>query len=102
MLPFFILYNSNYIKMTFTDLIGTIGVIILLIAYFLNLIHKIKNDSLAYLLLNFMGAAIACLASILLKYWPFIILEGCWTIVSAVGLLTYFRRDKKFIKNVCK
>ncbi len=81
--------------MTFTDLIGTIGVTILLIAYFLNLIHKIKNNSLAYLLLNFAGAAVACLASVLLKYWPFIILEGCWTIVSAVGLFTYLNKTRK-------
>ncbi len=80
--------------MTFTDLIGTIGVTILLIAYFLNLIHKIKNDSLIYLILNFAGAAIACLASILLKYWPFIILEGCWTIVSAAGILSRIIKAK--------
>jgi len=81
--------------MTLTDLIGTIGVTILLIAYFLNLIHKIKNDSLTYLLLNFAGAAIACFASVLLKYWPFIILEGCWTIVSAAGIFTYLNKAKK-------
>ena len=81
--------------MAFTDLTGTIGVTILLVAYFLNLIHKIKNNSPAYLLLNFTGAAIACLASVLLKYWPFIILEGCWTIVSAAGLFTHLTKAKK-------
>ena len=78
--------------MTLTDVTGTVGVTILLIAYFLNLVHKIRNDSLAYLLLNFTGAAIACLASVLLKYWPFIILEGCWTIVSAAGLFTHLTK----------
>ena len=81
--------------MTLTDLIGTIGVTILLIAYLLNLVHKIKNNSPAYLLLNFTGAAIACLASVLLKYWPFIILEGCWTIVSAAGIISYLNKAKK-------
>jgi hypothetical protein len=81
--------------MTFTDLIGTIGVTILLIAYFLNLIHKIENNSLAYLLLNFIGAATACLASVLLNYWPFIILEGCWTIVSAIGIISYLNKAKE-------
>jgi hypothetical protein len=81
--------------MTFTGLTGTIGVTILLIAYFLNLIHKIENNSFSYLLLNFTGAATACLASVLLKYLPFIILEGCWTIVSAAGILTYLNKAKK-------
>ena len=81
--------------MTFTDLTGTIGVAVLLIAYFLNLSHKLKSDSPIYLLLNFGGAATACLASVLLNYWPFIILEGCWTLVSAAGLFSYLSKTKR-------
>lgn len=77
--------------MTQTDWIGFIGVTILLIAYFLNLKDIIKKDSLIYLLLNVAGAGLACFASILLKYMPFIILEGCWTIVSALSLISYFK-----------
>jgi hypothetical protein len=80
--------------MTTTDIIGFIGVTILLIAYFLNLTDKIGKDSLAYLQMNFIGAGLACLASILMKYLPFIILEGCWTIVSAFGLFKYFKQNK--------
>jgi hypothetical protein len=76
--------------MTLTDWAGFIGVAILLVAYFLNLRDSIKKDSLPYLLLNVIGAAIACFASILINYLPFIILEGCWTIVSTVGLVNYF------------
>jgi hypothetical protein len=78
--------------MTATDIIGFIGVTILLIAYFLNLTDKIGKDSLVYLQMNFIGAGLACLASVLMKYLPFIILEGCWTIVSAFGLLKYIKQ----------
>ena len=78
--------------MTLTDWAGFIGVAILLVAYFLNLRDSIKKDSLPYLLLNVIGAAIACFASILINYMPFIILEGCWTIVSTVGLVNYFKK----------
>jgi hypothetical protein len=81
--------------MTQTDWTGFIGVTILLIAYFLNLRDMIKKDSLVYLLLNLVGAGIACIASVLLKYLPFMILEGCWTIVSTIGLLNYFKRATK-------
>jgi hypothetical protein len=81
--------------MTKTDWIGFTGVTLLLIAYFLNLRDIIRKDSLAYLLLNTAGAGIACLASVLLKYLPFIILEGCWTIVSATGLLFHIRKQMK-------
>jgi hypothetical protein len=78
--------------MEVTDWIGFMGVSLLLIAYFLNLNNKIAKDSLNYLLLNFTGAGIACFASVLLRYLPFVILEGCWTLVSAIGLVHYFRK----------
>lgn len=79
--------------MTQTDFIGFIGVAILLFAYFLNVTEKITKNSLAYLLMNFIGAGIACFASILMNYLPFIILEGSWTIVSVFGLIKF--RNKK-------
>lgn len=80
--------------MTLTDWIGFIGVTILLLAYFLNLFDIIKHHSVAYLLLNVIGAATACFASVLLKYIPFIILEGCWAVVSAIGLGKYLMMKK--------
>jgi len=81
--------------MTQTDWTGFIGVTILLIAFFLNLRDVIKKDGFIYLLLNLVGAGIACFASVLLKYLPFIILESCWTLVSAIGLLNRFNKIKK-------
>lgn len=78
--------------MTLTDWIGFIGVTQLLIAYFLNLTNRLSKESLGYLSINFMGAGIACFASILLDYMPFIILEGSWTLVSAYGIIQYFKK----------
>jgi len=75
--------------MTVTDWIGFIGVTILLVAYFLNLRNILSKDSLQYLSLNFVGAGVACFASVLLNYWPFIILEGAWTLVSLFGILKF-------------
>ncbi len=80
--------------MTYIDWTGFIGVTLLLLAFFLNLMNKIKTDSLTYLLLNFLGAGIACLASVLLNYMPFVILEGCWALVSAVGLVKLAAENK--------
>ncbi|MCI4443721.1 MAG: hypothetical protein JHC39_09495 [Lentimicrobium sp.] len=77
--------------MTTTDIIGFIGVTILLVAYFLNLNNKLEKDSVVYLQMNFIGAGLACLASVLMNYWPFIILEGSWTIVSAFGILKHIK-----------
>jgi hypothetical protein len=79
--------------MTIIDWTGAIGVTMLLLAYFLNLFDKISQHGLAYILLNFIGAGIACLASVLLHYWPFIILEGAWTLVSLIALLKYLLKS---------
>ena len=81
--------------MTLIDWIGFAGVTLMLAAYLLNLSGKIKNDSLIYLLLNLTGAGIACMASVLLNYWPFIILEACWTLVSAIGLFNLLSSKKQ-------
>lgn len=72
--------------MNITDWIGFAGVAILLAAFFLNLSNKINKDTVAYLSMNILGAGLACYASVRLKYFPFILLEGCWTLVSIIGL----------------
>jgi hypothetical protein len=77
--------------MTLTDWIGFIGVTLLLIAFFLHLKGIIEKEDLAYILLNVIGAFLACLASVLLHYMPFIILEGCWTAVSLYALTKYLK-----------
>ena len=81
-------------EMNYIDWIGFVGVSLLLLAFFLNLMDKIKTGSLSFLLLNFLGAGIACLASVLLNYMPFVILEGCWALVSAVELVKLVTKNK--------
>ena len=75
--------------MTLTDWIGFLGVFQILLAYVLNVTGKANNTSLTFILLNLIGASMACLASILLNYWPFIILEGVWALVSLYSLITF-------------
>ena len=79
--------------MTTTDWIGFIGVGILLVAYFLNLSNKIQKDGKVYLLLNLVGGSIACAASFLLHYLPFIILEGSWAFISAYALYKFYSKQ---------
>ena len=78
--------------MNTTDWIGTIGVCQILLAYFLNVTGKLDSKDLSFILLNLVGAGMACFASVLLNYWPFIILEGIWGLVSLAALIDYFRR----------
>ena len=73
--------------MKFTDWLGFTGVFILLIAFFLNLINVLHKNSMTYILLNIIGAGIACAASVLIHFLPFIVLEGTWTLVSLIILI---------------
>jgi hypothetical protein len=83
--------------MTSTDWIGAIGVFLILLGYFLNLREIIKPTDLSYILLNLRGAGIACVASFLLDYVPFIILEGIWALVSLMAFIKYLRQRSKII-----
>jgi hypothetical protein len=73
--------------MTYNDLIGTVGVALILLAYFLNTERLIPLNGKLYFVLNTIGAALACYASYLIGYMPFVILEGAWTLVSIYGLM---------------
>ena len=79
--------------MNTVDWIGFIGVFQILLAYMLNIFGKLEKKDLTFILLNLIGASLACLASILMKYMPFILLEGIWALVSLIALLKYKRAD---------
>ena len=78
--------------MQYNDIIGTIGVGLILLAYFMNIFTLIPKDGRLFFLMNIVGAGLACYASYLISYRPFIILEGTWTLVSVIGLLRLYRK----------
>ncbi len=78
--------------MTFTTLISTIGVSLILLAFLLTTFKLVSTDHKGYLLLNIVGGAFACYGSVLLDSLPFIILEGTWSIVAIIGLLKSYKK----------
>jgi hypothetical protein len=77
--------------MTYNDIIGTIGVALILIAYFLNTERLIPVNGKLFFVINIIGSTLACYASYLINYWPFVILEGTWMLVSIYGLMRAMR-----------
>jgi len=74
------------------ELLGTLGVTLLLVAFAMNLANKWSATSLPYLALNVLGAGLACLSSYIIEFWPFVVLEGVWTVSSFIMLI---RSSKK-------
>ena len=73
--------------MNYNDIIGSMGVGLILLAYFLNTFLLIPKDGRLFFCMNIIGAALACYASLLINYVPFIILEGVWCLVSVAGFI---------------
>ncbi len=72
--------------MSTSDWIGTIGVFMILVAYFCSTFKWMSPHGKIFFLLNAVGSAMTCYASYLIEYWPFVVLEATWSIVSFVGL----------------
>lgn len=73
--------------MNYNDIIGTIGVGLILLAYFLNTFSYIPKEGKLFFTMNIIGAGLACYASALIHYVPFIVLEGVWCLVSVAGFI---------------
>ena len=74
--------------MKISDIIASLGVIILLIAFLLNLYKKIPANSRAYTLMNFIGAALCGFSSYLINFYPFVVLESIW---AGFALVSFFK-----------
>jgi len=72
-----------------SDILASVGVVILLIGFFLNLNKKIASDSKFYIWSNIIGAGMNCYASYMIKFYPFVILEAIWT---GVAILSLFKK----------
>ena len=72
-------------------ILGSIGVLLLLLAFLLNLFKILMQDTKTYAMLNVVGAGLSCYASVLIDYMPFVILEGTWALVALIGLVRLFK-----------
>lgn len=73
--------------MSYTDIISTIGVSLILLAFFLSTFKFLDAKSKLYFVLNIIGGAFACYGSVLLNSSPFIVLEGTWSLVALIGFV---------------
>ena len=73
--------------MSGSEIIGSIGVALLLIAFFMNSFGMLTSDSRAYQAMNAVGAAISCYASYLIGFAPFVVLEAIWCVAAVAAML---------------
>jgi hypothetical protein len=81
--------------MSVSDSLGTAGVSLLLLAFLLILSKKIRVESVSYTLLNMVGAALCGVSAYLISFYPFVVLEGVWVLVSLYALFKIVPRGTK-------
>lgn len=81
--------------MSVSDSLGTAGVSLLLLAFLLILSKKIQVESVSYTLLNMVGAALCGVSAYLISFYPFVVLEGVWVLVSLCALFKFVPRGTK-------
>lgn len=71
--------------------LGSLGVALLLMAFFLNLFKFIAQDSIPYIGMNIAGAGLACWSSWIIAFMPFVILEAVWCLIAVAALVRWIR-----------
>lgn len=79
--------------MSLSDILASIGVSLLLIAFLLNLKKILSTESKWYSWLNIAGALLCGYSSYLISFYPFVILEGVWAIAALGSLFKHVPRE---------
>ena len=81
-------------KITLYDLIGSIGVAIIILTYIFLQLEKIRSERLLYSLLNAVGAALILISLVYSFNFSAFIVEFFWLLISLFGIGKYFLKNK--------
>lgn len=73
------------------DILGNIGVVILIFTYLMLQLNKLPSDGLAYSLLNAIGASLIVVSLLYDFNLSALLMEVFWVLISLVGMYRYFR-----------
>ena len=73
------------------DLVGNVGVAILMITYLLLQLEKIRSTDLSYSVLNAVGASLIVASLIVDFNLSALLMEVFWVLISFIGIGRHFR-----------
>lgn len=76
------------------DIVGTLGVVIILAAYFLLQVGRIHISGLGYSVANLIGAALITVSLLFEFNFSAFLIEVCWMLISIVGIIGFLRRRR--------
>ena len=79
---------------TFYDLIGSIGVGLIILTYILLQTEKIRSENLSYSVLNGLGAGLIVFSLVYNFNFSAFVVESLWVLISIYGIGKYFLKGK--------
>jgi len=79
--------------MSLSDIIASLGVCLLLVAFFLNLRKYKKVESRWYSGLNAIRASLCCYSAWLINFYPFVVLEAIWVLTALMSFVKRVPRE---------
>lgn len=76
------------------DFIGSIGVATIILTYILLQTERIKSETLAYSVLNAIGAGLIVFSLVYSFNFAAFVVESLWVLISLYGIIKYFWRKK--------
>lgn len=68
------------------DLVGNVGVLLMVIGYLLLQLEKLSSSALSYLLLNALGAVLVIISLMFRFNFSAFLMEAFWLLISLYGL----------------
>lgn len=89
-------------QLSLTDLIGILGVFVIIVAYMLLQLEKMEAKDLSFSVLNTLGALLIIIS--LLYDWNLasFLMESIWMLISLYGILKYYKLKKREENAVAK
>jgi hypothetical protein len=79
------------------DILGTLGVAVIIITYVLLQIERVRSDQLLYSVLNAVGASLILVSLYFDFNLPSVVVEFFWLLISLFGIGKFLTRRRKSV-----
>ena len=79
------------------DLVGNIGVVLLMMAYLLLQLNRLSSNGLTYSLINALGASLIVVSMVANFNLSAFVIEVFWIFISLLGIYRYFKNSPKIL-----